>query len=52
MKREEKKSIIKKFARKKGDTGSSEVQIAVFTARIEKLKNHLETHKKDNHSRR
>ena len=41
-----------KFATHKGDTGSPEVQIAILTTRIENLKNHLEMHKKDNHSRR
>lgn len=43
---------MKKFAQKKGDTGSPEVQVAILTAEIENLKNHLEVHKKDNHSRR
>ena len=40
------------YATHKGDTGSPEVQVAILTARIESLKNHLETHKQDNHSRR
>lgn len=48
----DKQDIIKKFAKSKGDTGSTEVQIAILTAKIENLKNHLEDHKKDNHSRR
>jgi small subunit ribosomal protein S15 len=48
----DKKATIKKFAKKKGDTGSAEVQIAIFTDRIENLKNHLKIHTKDNHSRR
>jgi len=52
MEREEKKSLISSFARQKWDTGSPEVQIAILTSRIESLKNHLEIHKKDNHSRR
>lgn len=52
MKREEKKDVITKYARQKGDTGSPEVQIAILTNRIESLKSHLEEHKKDNHSRR
>jgi len=52
MNREEKKKIISEFARKKGDTWSPEVQIAILTNRIENLKNHLLVHKKDNHSRR
>ena len=49
---EEKKKIIKKFAREKGDTGSPEVQIALLSAQIEKLAGHLKGHKKDVHSRR
>lgn len=52
MIRDEKKQIISKFARKNWDTWSSEVQIAIFTQRIENLKQHLDEHKKDNHSRR
>ena len=48
----DKKATIKKFATKKGDTGSAEVQIAIFTDRIESLKEHLNVHPKDNHSRR
>lgn len=44
--------IIKKFAREKGDTGSPEVQIALLSAQIDKLANHLKEHKKDVHSRR
>ena len=49
---EEKKKIIEKFARIKGDTGSPEVQIALLTEKIEKLVGHLGQHKKDVHSRR
>lgn len=49
---EEKKKIIAKFAQTKGDTGSPEVQIALLTAQIKKLTDHLKTHKKDVHSRR
>lgn len=52
MQREEKKKIINDFARTKGDTGSPEVQVAILTNRIEALKEHLQVHKKDNHSRR
>ena len=48
----EKQDIIKKFAREKGDTGSPEVQIALLTSQIDKLSDHLKTHKKDVHSRR
>ncbi len=47
-----KKKIIADYAVKKWDTWSSEVQIAILTARIENLKDHLAEHKKDNHSRR
>lgn len=50
--KEDKKKIIQKFAREKGDTGSPEVQIALLTAQIEKLTAHLGEHKKDEHSRR
>lgn len=49
---EDKKKIIKKFAREKGDTGSPEVQVALLTAQIEKLSEHLKDHPKDVHSRR
>jgi len=49
---EEKQKIIKKFAQTKGDTGSPEVQIALLTAKIKKLSQHLKEHKKDVHSRR
>ncbi len=47
-----KKEIIEKFARKEGDTGSPEVQIALLSKRIEELTEHLKEHKKDHHSRR
>ncbi len=47
-----KSEIIAKYARSEGDTGSPEIQIALLTARIEKLNSHLATHKKDFHSRR
>lgn len=52
MERAQKKQVIADFARDKKDTGSPEVQVAILTSRIEALKTHLETHKKDNHSRR
>lgn len=52
MERKEKKAVMESFATHKWDTGSPEVQIAILTTRIENLKNHLDTHKKDNHSRR
>lgn len=49
---DEKQNIISTFAREKGDTGSPEVQIALLTAKIEKLVGHLKDHAKDVHSRR
>ena len=48
----EKDSIINEYARKPGDTGSPEVQIAVLTARIQELTAHLQENPKDHHSRR
>jgi small subunit ribosomal protein S15 len=50
--KEVKETIIAKHAKHDGDTGSPEVQIALLTARIETLTEHLKTHKKDHHSRR
>ncbi|HCT65152.1 MAG TPA: 30S ribosomal protein S15 [Lachnospiraceae bacterium] len=47
-----KEEIIAKFGRTPGDTGSPEVQIALLTARITHLTDHLKMHKKDHHSRR
>ena len=49
---EQKQEIIKAHQRDTNDTGSSEVQIALLTARITELTEHLKVHKKDNHSRR
>ena len=49
---EKKQEIIDMFAQKKGDTGSPEVQVALLTFKIQRLTNHLEENKKDNHSRR
>ena len=49
---EKKQEIMTKFAQHEGDTGSPEVQIAVLTARIAYLTEHLKEHKKDHHSRR
>ena len=49
---EAKQEIMQKYAVHEGDTGSPEVQIAVLTARIDYLTNHLKEHKKDHHSRR
>ncbi|QRN40839.1 MAG: 30S ribosomal protein S15 [Neisseriaceae bacterium] len=49
---EQKQDIIKQFQRKEGDTGSSEVQIALLTFRINDLTEHFKINKKDHHSRR
>ena len=50
--KEKKTAIINEFARTPGDTGSPEVQVAVLTARIQELTEHLKNNKKDHHSRR
>lgn len=50
--KEMKEQIIKEYALKEGDTGSPEVQVAILTARINDLNEHLKVHKKDHHSRR
>ncbi|MCB1650978.1 MAG: 30S ribosomal protein S15 [Alphaproteobacteria bacterium] len=47
-----KAEVIKKFATKKDDTGSPEVQVAILTSRINELSEHMQQHKKDFHSRR
>ena len=52
MTAERKKEIINEYRRDEKDTGSSEVQIALLTERINELTEHLKVHKKDNHSRR
>ena len=49
---DDKQKIIEKFGQKKGDTGSPEVQAALLSFKIDKLAEHLEINKKDNHSRR
>ncbi len=50
--KEKKTAIIKEYGRSEGDTGSPEVQVAVLTARIQELTEHLKEHPKDHHSRR
>ena len=50
--KEKKKAIINEYARTPGDTGSPEVQVAVLTARIQELTEHLKDNPKDHHSRR
>ena len=50
--KEKKTQVILENATHEGDTGSPEVQVAILTARINELTDHLRTHKHDNHSRR
>ena len=50
--KEKKQAIIADYARTPGDTGSPEVQVAILTARIPELNEHLQEHPKDHHSRR
>ena len=50
--KEKKTAVIQEYARFEGDTGSPEVQIAILTARINELTEHLKQNPKDHHSRR
>jgi small subunit ribosomal protein S15 len=50
--KEAKQEIIAKHGRNEADTGSTEVQVAMLTRRINELTEHLRTHSKDHHSRR
>ena len=50
--KEKKTAIMNEYARIPGDTGSPEVQVAVLTARIQELTEHLKENPKDHHSRR
>ena len=47
-----KQELIKEYQTDKNDTGSPEVQVAILTERINELSKHMQTHKKDFHSRR
>lgn len=49
---ERKDALIKEYGRVAGDTGSTEVQVAILTERIRNLTEHFKGHAKDNHSRR
>lgn len=49
---QEKAKIVAEFGRGNNDTGSTEVQVAILTADIEKLQEHFKSHKHDFHSRR
>ena len=50
--KEQKPEIMNQYARTGGDSGSPEVQVAVMTARIQELTEHLKANPKDHHSRR
>jgi small subunit ribosomal protein S15 len=50
--KEEKEAVMSDFRMHQTDSGSSEVQIAILSARITYLTEHFRTHKKDHHSRR
>lgn len=52
MTKERKAELIKTYAQGENDTGSTEVQVALLTERINELTEHLKVHKKDEHSRR
>ena len=52
IQKEKKTQVILENATHEGDTGSPEVQVAILTARINELTDHLRVHKHDNHSRR
>ena len=52
LSKEKKTAIINEYARTAGDTGSPEVQVAVLTARIAELTEHLKANPKDHHSRK
>jgi small subunit ribosomal protein S15 len=49
---EDKARVLSEYARKPGDTGSPEVQVAILSSRIATLTEHFKVHKKDNHGRR
>ena len=51
LNKSEKAEIVKKFAVNTNDTASPQVQIALFTKRLQQLNEHFKEHKKDNHSR-
>lgn len=52
LSKEARKAIVTEYARKDGDTGSPEVQIALLTTEILELNEHLKIHIHDHHSRR
>ena len=52
MNANEKKEIVEEFGKKATNTGSTEVQVALLTKKINELSEHFKVHKKDHHSRR
>jgi len=52
LSKDKKQEVIKEYQLEEGDTGSPEVQVALLTARIAQLTDHLKEHKNDHHSRR
>ena len=52
LSKREKDAIIRKYQTHKDDTGSPEVQVAILTREIDQVSEHLQVHRKDNHSRR
>jgi len=52
MEKEKKNAIIEQFKRHEGDSGSTEVQVAILTERINELTEHLKVHKHDYHTQR
>lgn len=52
IEKEKKQAIIEEYKTHEADTGSTEVQVAILTARIRELTEHMKVHKKDFHSRR
>lgn len=52
LSKEKKEAIVAEYGKKPGDTGSTEVQVALLTSRINELTEHLKVNPKDHHSRR
>ena len=50
--KEQKAELVKQYGKSETDTGSAEVQVAILTARIKELTEHMKSHKKDFHTRR
>lgn len=50
--KEQKAELIKQYGKSEHDSGSAEVQVAILTARIKELTEHMKSHKKDFHTRR